>query len=124
MKETKQEEKVVKEYLKQKIQEIKDRYKIKELKEIGGESKVLDVGDFISGEYLGEEKVLDKDDNEVDLILLKTDEGVYSIRKSYEISLSVKAIEKGKRIVVLCYDKIDLDGGRLFKKFKVWEVIA
>jgi len=123
MKENKEENKVMKEYLEHKIQEIKERYNISELKEIGGESKVLDVGDFIAGQYLGEEQTTDKHDNVIDLILLHTDQGVFSIRKSYEISLSVKALEKGSEIVILCYDKIKLDGGRMFKKFKVWKIL-
>ena len=123
MKENKEENKVMKEYLEQKIQEIKDKYDIKKLKEVGGESTVLDVGDHIAGKYLGEEKIESADGVEVDLVLIHTDQGVFSIRKSYDMSLSLKAIEEGTEIVVLCYDKIKLDSGRMFKKFKIWEII-
>lgn len=124
MKESREEDKVTKEYLEQKIREIKERYDIKELKEIGGESTVLDVGDFLSGEFLGEDRVVSADGQEVDLVLLHTDKGVFSIRKSYDMSLSLKIIKKGTQIVILCYDKIKLDSGRQLKKFKVWEVIG
>lgn len=110
-----------KSYLETKIEEIKEMYDLDEIEEIGGESRVLDVGEHICGEYLGIDETTDSDGQSIDLICIKTKDGNFSIKKSYQLG-SVKNIETGQKIAILCYDKIKTESGRTFKKYKVWKV--
>jgi hypothetical protein len=119
---SKKENKTQKDYVETKIQEIKDEYGLEEVEDISSESKRLDVGDHIAGEFLGLTQDVDNEGNEINLILIRNKQGLFSIKESYELARMIKTVEKGTQIAILCHDTGESAGGRVFKKFKLFKV--
>lgn len=112
-----------KDFLDKKVQEIKDKFDLQEMIELGiGEGVTLDVGDYVAGTYCGITDVASKGGREK-VILVQTDEyGLVSLRSSVTLGQHLINIKEGNWICILCYasEAVEDHPGQSYKLFKVY----
>lgn len=112
-----------KDFLNQKIQEIRAKFDLQEMIELGiGEGVTLDVGDYVAGTYCGITDVASKGGREK-VILIQSDEyGLVSLRSSATLGQHLINIKEGKWICILCYASEPLEDhpDQSYKLFKVY----
>jgi len=112
-----------KDFLDQKIKEIRAKFDLIEMIELGiGEGVVLDVGDYIAGTYCGITDVASAGGRDK-VILVQSDEyGLVSLRSSVTLGQHLISIKPGTWICILCYasEPVEDHPGQSYKLFKVY----
>ena len=88
--------------------------------EVVGDSIVLGVDETIKGVFLGLSEGKDSDGNDITLMGLRNDQGLWNMRVSTILSRKLSHIKEGDQIAIIRNEDSVTAGGRTLKNFKVY----